>query len=340
MNLPRTVSNQPSSMVHATTVSTTEVVDTAEGFLALRRDWNRLLDEARHASVFSSWEWQSLWWRYYGNADGLRVVVAKCAGRITGILPLYIRRENVCGVSARVLRLVGTGGDTSPDYLGPLLSRDADDAVCEQLVGHVVNLLNEWDVARFSDIHTGTCFASAVKRCAERQRLSCFADETRHLPIIELPSTWEQYLARFDRDRRSRIRRVRRKLETGLAARFYVWDDPDTLNAAIAQLIALHRLRWQHRENGGAFRSSAYVGAHSDLIRGCFPRDWIRLYCLEINQRLAAIYYCYRFRNEIFYFQSGFDPRVRGLFPRPGTAWVRHRARDRRRQPDLRLAQG
>ncbi|MBI3775670.1 MAG: GNAT family N-acetyltransferase, partial [Gammaproteobacteria bacterium] len=46
-----------------------------------------------------------------------------------------------------------------------------------------------------------------------------------------------------------------------------------------------------------------------------FARGWLRLYCLEINQRLAAIYYCYRFRNEIFYFQSGFDPAYEAYSP-------------------------
>lgn len=297
------------------TAPTIELVDTVERLSSLHNDWRRLHNDARHNSIFSSWEWQSLWWRHYGHVDGLRILVAKNGGRIAGILPLYVRRENVCGVSTRVLRLIGTGGDTSPDYLGPLLERENEDTVCAQLVNHIFTELDGWDVAHFSDVHLGTCFTAATRHFAERRGLSCYSHEPRHIPVIELPASWEQYLAGFGRDRRNRIRRLRRKLEADLAARFYVWDDPQTLNAAIAQLIALHRLRWQHRENGGAFRSAAYVGLHSDVIRDCFARGWIRLYCLDIGGRLAAMYYCYRFRNEIFYFQSGFDPAFEAYSP-------------------------
>lgn len=307
--------NQAALLIRAATVPSIELVDRKERFYGLRRDWDRLLEHAQHTSIFSSWEWQALWWKHYGNTAELRILVAKSGEHITGILPLYIRNENVCGVRTRVLRLIGTGGDTSPDYLGPLLAREAADAVCDQLVDYLCNQLHGWDIAQLVDIHPGTNFAAAVQRYADHHGYACFMNQARHILTIKLPTSWNQYLAKFDRDRRNRIRRLRRKLETDLGARFYVWDDGQALKPVIAQLIALHRLRWKNRENGGAFRSQAYVGLHSELIHACFERGWLRLYCLEINQRLAAIYYCYRFRNEIFYFQSGFDPAFEAYSP-------------------------
>ncbi|MBI3774853.1 MAG: hypothetical protein HY273_04745, partial [Gammaproteobacteria bacterium] len=155
--------NHAALLISAATVPSIELVDRKERLYGLRRDWDRLLEHAQHASIFSSWEWQALWWKYYGNAAELRVVVAKSGESITGILPLYIRQESVCGVRTRVLRLIGTGGDTSPDYLGPLLAREAADAVCDQMVDYAYNQLHGWDIAQLADVHSGTGFAAAVK---------------------------------------------------------------------------------------------------------------------------------------------------------------------------------
>ena len=39
-------------------------------------------------------------------------------------------------------------------------------------------------------------------------------------------------------------------------------------------------------------------------------RGWLRLYCLELDGVIAAITYCYRFRNRVFLMQAGFDPKL------------------------------
>ena len=43
-------------------------------------------------------------------------------------------------------------------------------------------------------------------------------------------------------------------------------------------------------------------------MKSAFGRGWLRLYCLELDGEIAAITYCYRFRNRIYLMQAGFDP--------------------------------
>ena len=43
-------------------------------------------------------------------------------------------------------------------------------------------------------------------------------------------------------------------------------------------------------------------------MKACLPRGWLRLYCLEVDGEIAAMIYCYRFRNGIYCMQTGFDP--------------------------------
>src|SRR3954469_395683 len=111
---------------------TVKTVASAAEFAALQSEWDALHDDAPAATVFNSWLWQYRWWELYGADQPLRVLVAVQKGVIVGILPLYIRKAAVARLGVKELRAVGTGGDTFPDDLGPVISRFAPEAAVLQ----------------------------------------------------------------------------------------------------------------------------------------------------------------------------------------------------------------
>ncbi|MHB8744856.1 MAG: GNAT family N-acetyltransferase [Sulfuricaulis sp.] len=293
-----------------------QVIDTTEGLQALRDDWNRLLDCAESVSIFSSWEWQFHWWKNYGKHRSLRVLVVKNDDKILGILPLYIQSITFFRfLPLAVLRLVGTGGDTSPDYMGPLLEPGSEQDACLALSEFILHELAGWDILDFTDMPDSLALAKTLADMSDRDGLSHYNDATSSIPIIRLPATWEDYLSQLHRDRRYRVRKLRRKLVEAFTVVFYALENRDRLDEVIDLLINLHQLRWENRKQGGSFASPEYINFHRDAIKACFDRDWIRLYCLELNGKIMAIYYCYRFRNEVLYFQSGFDPAFEDFVP-------------------------
>ena len=286
-----------------------EVIDDTKGLVALRKNWDALMEKARHISVFSSWEWMSLWWKHYGTGHDLKVLVALQEDNVVGILPLYVSRQRFSRYfNARILRLVGSGGDTSPDYLGPILGPGIEEAVCSRFAEYLLRVLDIWDVSNFTDILNTTPFHAALLSACRMHGLSFQDGIPGNIQIFTLPSNWKDYLASIPRERRYRHNSRRRKLTEKHAVRFFAWESTDTLDQAIDKLIALHRLRWQDRPDDQSFRSPEYLGFHREVIRICHERGWIRLYCLEIDGAISAIYYCYLFREELLYYQAGFDP--------------------------------
>ena len=76
----------------------------AAGFAALRDEWNDLLRRSRSDTIFLTWEWQTTWWRYLGASRGpLYLLAAHDAGRLVGILPLYLSDD----AGLRTLQVVG-----------------------------------------------------------------------------------------------------------------------------------------------------------------------------------------------------------------------------------------
>jgi CelD/BcsL family acetyltransferase involved in cellulose biosynthesis len=297
------------------------MIDTAEQFEGLREEWDQLLEVAEDASVFVSWEWLFNWWRHYGKDRRLRILVALEQGRLVGILPIYVQTIWLYRYfSVRVSRFVGFGGDTSPDYLGPLLVPESAERVARALAGHVLDRLQEWDVLYLTDLSEGSLFRRVLAEQSNARGLTHTSNVSASIAYIPLPQSWGDYLAGVHRDRRYTIRNTRKKFETLHGGKFYVWSEGDGGDAILDQLIKLHRRRWQEKGEHHAFSTPEYVGFHRDVIHACARRGWIRFYCIETHGAPLATFYCYRFRNQIFYFQVGFNPEFEKL--RPGLVLI------------------
>jgi CelD/BcsL family acetyltransferase involved in cellulose biosynthesis len=277
---------------------------------ALRESWNALAEITSTVSVFSTWEWQSTWWKYYGGGKSLRIVAVRKAERLVGLLPLHFATTPLVSfLSMREARLVGSGGDTSPDYLGPLLAPEHEAEVAKLLADYVVQRRREWDVLNFTDVCEGA-FSRALQEALRERDVEAVAKPCSRIQIVRLPATWDEYVGAMPRDRRYRLRNLRRKAEEKVGARFQTLRTVEELRGAVAELIDLHRSRWDSKDHTkGAFRTESYVGFHTEAIDLCQRNDWIRFYRIEVAGEAAAMFYCYRYRDEVLYFQSGFDPK-------------------------------
>lgn len=276
-------------------------------FARLAPEWNELHSGAAAASVFNSWFWQYQWWQVYGGSQPLRLLVAQDGEQTLGILPLYVQRVQVLGMPVRMLRFVGTGGDTHPDDLGPVLANAREEEVAA-LLARAALALPEADVVALNDIDPSSPFTRALERTAGAMRRAHLAGTSQRIAYLDLPASWDEFLRSLNSDRRSRMRSARRKAAAAHALRFHVWSDAAELDTAVDRLVELHRKRWSESGGSNSFSTPEYVGFHRSVIKSAFLRGWLRLYCLELDGELAAITYCYRFRNRVFLMQAGFDP--------------------------------
>jgi CelD/BcsL family acetyltransferase involved in cellulose biosynthesis len=279
----------------------------AESFARLAPQWNRLHERAAAASVFTSWIWQYQWWQVYGRGQPLRLLVAVAGGEVVGILALYIQKTKVMHVPVRMLRFVGTGGDTHPDDLGPVLAPGREDEIAAKLAQAALRI-SDADVLVLSDIDPASRFPLVVERCTAEARRSSFTGPCERIAYVELPQTWPEYLKSLSSDRRTRMKSARKKAAAAHRVRFFVWDNAADVDRAVDRLVELHRKRWREAGGSESFQSAQYVDFHRRTIKACFARGWLRLYCLELDGEVAAITYCYRFRRRVYLMQAGFDP--------------------------------
>jgi CelD/BcsL family acetyltransferase involved in cellulose biosynthesis len=291
-----------------------QLLESASDLAALEDAWERLQADAQATSVFVSFSWQAMWWRVYGPGRALKLLVAVADGGVVGILPLYIETVAVMHFPVRELRLVGSGGDTYPDDLGPVLARGREVDVARVLADAVLGLRG-WDVLRFTDLQSDGPFPTAMEAALSARRIEHQTGRSQRIVYLDLPETWEAYLGSLSRDRRYRVRKLRKDLNAAAPARFYRWDDPATLDEGVDRLVALHRRRWEQAGETHSFASAAYVGFHRAVMHACLRRDQLRLYALDLDGTTVAMSYFYRFRDRVYLMQGGFDPDRAALKP-------------------------
>uniref|UniRef100_E6PV26 Putative Acyl-CoA N-acyltransferase n=1 Tax=mine drainage metagenome TaxID=410659 RepID=E6PV26_9ZZZZ len=293
-----------------------EVVTSIELFDALQVPWRELESRCQTSSLFVTWQWQRLWWKHYGKGRSLRILVARDGDRLLGVLPMYLERyfaRRLLPVAK--LCLLGSGGDTAPDDLDPLLLPDAAATVAQEFAEYILEQLDGWDLLHCPDLHADAPFTRALVKAGQSGKVLMRVSQPREIIFGSLPESWEAYLTALSAHRRKALRYKRRQFEQQGGAEVVSCDKAEDLDAGLDRLAALHRLRWAGRTDKHAFSSTQYMGFHRELMHALLRVRALRLMELRLQGKTVAMRYGYRMQNTYFDLQSGFDPAFSALSP-------------------------
>ncbi|GAA2568171.1 MULTISPECIES: GNAT family N-acetyltransferase [Streptomyces] len=215
---------------------TTELVTDERVFAALAPRWRRLHERCAAATPFQSHAWLLSWWRSYGSAGRLRLVLVHDGRELAAAAPLTL-------VPRPVPALVPLGGAIS-DYGDVLLDDERGPDAATALTGALAAAART-ALVDLREVRPG----AAAERVWERWR-----GPRRRLPdspCLELPALpMDELVARLPSAKaRQRIRAQLRRLDAlGVKSRPVL---PDEADAALRRLLDLHRLQWQGRRVTG-----------------------------------------------------------------------------------------
>ena len=264
--------------------------------------WNGLLAQARHPSVFLSWQWQTAWARAFLDARPLHLLrVSDDAGTLAGVLPLY---DEAVGLR----RFVG-GVDVS-DYLDLIVPAGREEEVWQALLQHRAGEATEWDLRAIRaasptlDILPRLCPAAGIRAQVERED---------RCPVLELPASWDAYLERLPGKDRHELRRKIRKLERelpGTSVRSHA--SPEGWDGALAGFLRLHRLSKAGKARFMDERMERFFRSATAFL---VAKGWARLWFLEYEGAAVAAFICLEYAGSVGLYNSGFDPARAQLAP-------------------------
>jgi len=289
--------------------------------------WSELLDRSAAASAFLSPEWLLPWWLVYGPKQGRQpwTFTFWRGGQLIGFVPLCLRTHYPrYGVPLRRWEIWGSGEAEADavcsDYLNVLASsgNEAEVAVALERCLQKKGLAEEIVIPLMDASLQQTM---ALQQAFRQGGWWVEVQEPTESRWIELPATWEAYLAGLKSSARYWIRRTLRDLEQWAGPSLQVREvqHAEELPRFREQLILLHQERWQAR-HGGTFRSPLFLDFHQRIQEQWLARDQLQFAVLWCHQQPVAAVYNLRWRDQVLFYQCGRSLQVpRGL--RPG-AWL------------------
>jgi CelD/BcsL family acetyltransferase involved in cellulose biosynthesis len=262
-------------------------------------DWRSLAE--RRGNAFLTPEWYLAWLRNYGaQADPAVIAVRGPAGDLRGIMPLARDRS----AHPRSLRF---GGSNLADHLHPVAASLADEAVAAAAGARLGAELSGWSAIVLDNVDVDAAWWRAMMSAAP---LSLTATSYRQttLPCIQLPASWEAYLASRSRNFRSQLGRKLRALERDHQVRFRRTQAAPELASDLETFFRLHYARWESR-GGSSSASERTRSFHADFTAAALERGWLRLWLMEVDGDSVAAWYGWRLGDRYSYYLAGFEPR-------------------------------
>jgi CelD/BcsL family acetyltransferase involved in cellulose biosynthesis len=265
----------------------------------LTQEWEELYRSDPSATPFVSPGWGQAWMRHWSRSAEPWLVTVRDEERLVGLAPLALERYR----GARVLRMLGK---EPGDYWDVLAVPEHRDSVARAVAAELSRLEDQWDV--FFCAPQPACAATAALFGEPSLRMHSRAPTP--CPGIELPGTFDEYLALLPASRRGNIRRHVRKLERGDVTLREVTEVSE-LAGAIGRWHALHLKRWETLEKS-IDPTHLTRGFHDfllDAMRTLVPQGRATVWEFSANGEVAGVYVNLLDDDTFYWYLSGFEPR-------------------------------
>jgi len=254
---------------------------------------------------FLTLEWQSIWWQHFGGDRSLLIYAFRDeAGALCGIAPLFCSIEG----GRRQLSIIGCV-DVS-DYLDLIVAPDYEQLVFAALLDAVDALTidgSKWEAIDLCNIPEFSRTLETLGALAQARGWRVNKSIQEVCPLIHLPATWDDYLARLDKKERHELRRkMRRAEQSAEQVRVHIVESLETLDADLEAFIAL---LIKSRPDKAAFMTDTMRRFFHAIGYAAQRAGWLQLAFLEIDQARAAAYMNFDYGSRVMVYNSGLDPK-------------------------------
>jgi CelD/BcsL family acetyltransferase involved in cellulose biosynthesis len=265
------------------------------------RDWSGLVRADPSGTFFHTPRYLKLYWEEFGQDIDLRIALAEEGDRTVGAGAFEIEGDTLWFL----------GGTEVTDYMGPVAVPGAGDAVAKELMEALAGL-DSWRRADLRGLPEDSPWLPRLRDAAGAQGLAVEDGEDSVAPMLELPGSYEEYLAGLPAKLRHEIRRKARRLDQETGGHRLVHADPDTLARDLGLFVAMHR---SSEGPKGKFMKPGMEIFFRRLAEAFLDEGIFRLAFVEAAGRKMAGAIALVYAGTTYMYNSAFDHRYRDLAP-------------------------
>jgi CelD/BcsL family acetyltransferase involved in cellulose biosynthesis len=268
-------------------------------FEELEGEWNDLLHRSPADTIFLTLEFQRLWWRYLGEGE-LQVAAVRDSGELIGIAPLFATKN---AQGERALAIIGSV--EVADYLDLIAVQGQEQVVYAALADYLSGSgAPRWDVLDLCNVHQDSPTLAILPALAEARGWVVSIAKEDVCPILQLPSTWDEYLQVLGKKNRHELRRKLRRAEAEPGLHWYLVGPEHDLGNENEDFLDLMAISTPDK---GVFLTSQMRSFFRELARVTYDAGWLQLAFLEVEGQKAAAYINFVYNNRVMVYNSGLN---------------------------------
>ncbi len=280
-----------------------------QAFHALAPEWNQLLSNSNTDNYFFTYEWISIWIKHFCSESKPFILIAreKETGELLGAAPLVIEeKRNFSGLFLRELSFLGNGL-LEIDHLDFIINKKVENEISEAFAKNIHQQKNRWDKIFFDGL------ASSSKVL---QKLLSYSDHSliyeESCPYLPLPDNWTSLKQTFGKNLRYNLGRYKRKLQKNHpgTVSYQIVKSENELARVMSKLYQLHS-----SEKKDLFKNRIVEEFNNEISKYVLETGNLRFYSLNVEEKIIAVLYCFRYKDTILFYQSGYDSEWQNYSP-------------------------
>jgi CelD/BcsL family acetyltransferase involved in cellulose biosynthesis len=270
-----------------------------------RRDWSDLLPADPAGTIFHTPDFLKLYWEEFGEEPG-------------HLLLAFGEEDGGEQVAAVAFELIGEtlrflGGTEVTDYMGPVGVPEAREGFAKELWAGVLGR-DDWQQADLRGLPEGSAWLTELREAAANHGLTVEETEDQNgvAPFLDLPQTWDEYLAQVPSKLRHEIRRKAKRLEAETGPFDVETATDETLLPLLDRFVELHRMSEGPK---GVFMVPGMEIFFRRLGQTFCERGVFRLTFIRVRDELAAGTIGFSFGGTYSLYNSAFDRKWQRLAP-------------------------
>lgn len=242
--------------------------------------------------------WLNVWWEVFGGRMTPLLCSIRQGDSLLGIAPLMRQGESATFV----------GSPDVCDYLDFLVVPGQEPKFFRALIEHLRQLgirrLDLGAVRRDSTVLNSLLPVVHSLGC----QASC--EQVDVSLELDLPETWELFLAGLTGKERHEVRRKIRRLEDSARVRCRVVEGPQEIRNGMEIFLGLMKLS---RPEKAAFLTERMSVFFRTLAEALAEVSVLKLFFLDLDDKPAAASLCFDYHDTVYLYNSGYDPQFRWL---------------------------
>jgi CelD/BcsL family acetyltransferase involved in cellulose biosynthesis len=269
-----------------------QVVENIDGFRRMESEWNAALERSRNPSPFMTFEWLLSYLEVFGESISLFLVIAREGSRIVAAAPLMINAD-------RQLVFIGYPHNDYADFM----ILDEESTALGEICDFLHSQRNHWkkvilDQMQEEFSHWKEIGTHLTKR--NRPHRVLLSDNCPAMVINDVNAARSKYYKR-------NITTYVNWYRSQGAFAFDICRSKEEALARLEDLFAQHIERRDQTPFASQFNDEVVRDFYRRFVDRMFPRDWVLLPTLTLNDEFLALYLAFPYRNTLYLYTTSFN---------------------------------